>query len=597
VLLQRLRDFSERLDLPPSMYALTPIRWLIQLDGNGQFRGFVQTTGSGRGKDRGKEYFAPHITRASGVRAKLLADNAEYVLGLARKANKLGRVAKCHANFVELVGDCARETGAPGVFAVERFLAELDPIALDLPQDFDAGDGLTFAVEGELPIHDERVQRYWAAVTAGAGLQREAARGATVGECLVCGERKPVERRMPFPLKGIPGGQKSGTALISANEDAFESYGLKASRVAPTCRECAERFMKSANWLLRDEGSHLVVGPLVFLFWTRSQSPFSVVELLSRPSSDQVRELISAAWTAREGATRFDAEPFYAVALSASGGRAVVRDWMETTVPAVQRNLARFFALQRIVDPESPESPKPYGVYTLARSTVRDATPGARRPRSEPPAEVLAVLLSFALRGGRLPWGLLAQAIRRNRAGRNRAGQLVTRPRASLIKMVLLSQAAGPYKEEEMVQTDTQNRDPAYLCGRMLAVLEKIQRKAIPSARATLIDRFFGTASSAPASVFGTLLRMTQPHLAKLRKEKPRTFEALQKRIQDIVYPDLQSFPKTLTLQQQGLFSLGYYHERAEDRAAGIAGRLAKERAGEAEEEDEDEDEDERQTE
>lgn len=126
-----------------------------------------------------------------------------------------------------------------------------------------------------------------------------------------------------------------------------------------------------------------------------------------------------------------------------------------------------------------------------------------------------------------------------------------------------------------MVQLDTSNQDPAYLCGRLLAVLERIQQIAIPGAGATITDRFYGTFSSAPASVAGSLLRKSQAHLAKLRKERPGAERALQSKLEEIQI-SLPSFPRTLTLEQQGLFGLGYYHQRAQDRADAIARKQEK---------------------
>ena len=129
-----------------------------------------------------------------------------------------------------------------------------------------------------------------------------------------------------------------------------------------------------------------------------------------------------------------------------------------------------------------------------------------------------------------------------------------------------------------MAQIDPDNTNPAYLCGRLLAVLESVQYAAIPGAGATITDRFFGTASSAPALVFGRLLRGAQAHLGKLRRERPGTYVALQRRLEE-VQANLTSYPKTLTLEQQGLFALGYYHQRAADRSAANAYKQSKEGA------------------
>jgi CRISPR-associated protein Csd1 len=181
-------------------------------------------------------------------------------------------------------------------------------------------------------------------------------------------------------------------------------------------------------------------------------------------------------------------------------------------------------------------------------------------------------LLSVALGGGPVPKDLLFEAVRRCRA----AGE-VTRPQAALIKMVLLSErerqgGGASMADQELVRLDPGNQSPAYLCGRLLTVLEAIQRAALPDINATIVDRYFGTASSAPAAVFGKLLRGAQPHLGKLRRDKPGSYRALQQRLEE-VQVGLQGFPKTLSLTDQGLFALGYYHQRAADRAGAAAAR------------------------
>jgi CRISPR-associated protein Csd1 len=84
----------------------------------------------------------------------------------------------------------------------------------------------------------------------------------------------------------------------------------------------------------------------------------------------------------------------------------------------------------------------------------------------------------------------------------------------------------------------------------------------MPGVNATIVDRFYGTASSAPASVFGRLMRGLQPHLSKLERDRKGAWVGLQRRMEEVTR-DLGTFPRTLTLQEQGLFALGYYHERA----------------------------------
>ena len=584
MLLEKLREYSDRLDLAPPMYLKSPIKWLIDLDKTGKFLSFVPTSEGKEGrKDRGKVFDAPHAGRSSGVKAKLLADTGEYVLGLAREKDKQERVDKCHRAFIDQVQDCATVTNEPAVNAVLKFMEKMKSSNIQLPDGFDPGDTLTFRVNGVMPIQLKTIQDYWASVASDAD-DRDAEAAKEFMECLICAQLRPPVRRHQFKIKRIPGGQSSGMAMISANVPAFESYGLEASLIAPTCQDCGERLTKAANTLIEGEGTHITVGPLVYVFWTKEEQAFSVASLLSRPEPDEVRALIHSVFSGTVGATKIETTPFYATAFSASGGRVVVRDWLETSVERAKKNIARWFALQSIIGTWGETETQPFPIQGYLRKEVKQWVEGLaecivprikqRRDIQDVNPNVPKVLLHMALKGGALPLWLLFQAV-----NRNRAEQGITRSRAALIKMVLLSQKSDFTQEGTMVELDSDNKTPAYLCGRLLAVLEAIQRAAIPGAKATITDRFFGTASSAPASVFGRLIRGSQPHLGKLRKDRRGTYEALEKRLEE-VQVGLPGFPKTLTLEEQGLFGLGYYHQRAADRAAAFAHKQSEEEKG-----------------
>jgi CRISPR-associated protein Csd1 len=321
----------------------------------------------------------------------------------------------------------------------------------------------------------------------------------------------------------------------------------------------------------------------VYLFWTKDGA-WSPVSILANPEPGEIRTLLVSAFGGDRAALRAEDGPFeeafYATSFSASGARVVVRDWLETTVPRAKANLARYFRLQQLIGEWGEadadflplqgywaSDPKPRWRDGLVES-VAPPRQGRRDVNKLSPA-VPQALLRVALHGGQLPEGLLYQAVQRNQAE-----QGVTRPRAALIKMVLLSQAH--YPEDTMTELEPNNADPAYRCGRLLAVLEALQRAAIPGTKATVTDRFFGTASSAPASVFGRLLRGAQAHLAKLRKEAGGSYGAYQEKLEEI-QQGLRCFPPLLKLQDQGKFCLGYYHQRAADRAAARAAREARE--------------------
>jgi CRISPR-associated protein Csd1 len=554
MLLQRLVEYADRqADLTPPLYTMEWVRYVVELDKSGELLNPQPVDLSEQNSKRGQRRPVPNVQRTVAIKPLLLADNAEYTFGLAREKSQPERVENCHAAYVALLEECVTETADPFAAAVLSFLHS-DPVSqLDLPEDFDRSEKIIFRIKDVFPHRQPAVQQFWARhnapKTTGADATLEM-------QCIVCGEEKPVVKRLRGKVKGIPGGQPSGTAVISANKPAFESYGLEASHIAPICLECGDRFTKAINHLLRDDSSHVWFSSLLFAFWTREDVGFNVAGWLKDPEPQDVRDLVEGVRTGRTAAD-VDETAFYGVSLSGSGGRAVVRDWIDTTVGQAKSSLANWFQRQQIVDAWGDEH-RPLGIYALAGATVRDL-------KDLPPPTIRA-LLAAALTDTPLPWDLLAQAVRRNCAERD-----VTRPRAALIKLVLTSQYKR--RESNMVQLQTDHPEPAYHCGRLLAVLEQTQRAAIGSnISATIVDRFYGTASTAPASVFGRLLRGAQPHLSKLQRDRPGAAYAIQERMEEIMAA-LPAFPRTLDLKQQGLFALGYYHQRAYDRAQARAAK------------------------
>lgn len=434
MLLERLVEYAERVKLPPPMYQNTPIRWVIELDAQGSFLGFISTAGEEKRTQRGKEFTAPHALATSGTTPKLLVGSAEYIFGFEEKSSKRGR--ERHQAFVELVRECVEKTGELSIRTILGFLQNPSLKTMPLPDKFNSAHTFTFRVGGVLPIHLPSVQRFWAERTQ----QKQKAPVGKI-ECLVCGKLSIPLERHPVQIKGIPGRQRSGMALISVNEDAFESYGLSASLTAPMCLTCAQSYANAANALIRDDNSHITIDPLVYIFWTREENPFSPASLLSHPEPEDVKALIGSVYSGRETATRIDTTPFYATAFSASGGRVVVRDWVDTTVDDARRSLARYFVLQNIVDAYGGEG-RPLSLRDLADATVPWRNNRPDRKQLNP--NVCRVLLRLAFEQEPLPMWLLYQAVHRNRAE-----QGPTRPRAALIKMVLLSQDKNLLRREQ----------------------------------------------------------------------------------------------------------------------------------------------------
>lgn len=580
MLLQKLKDYSERLDMPPTLYGEGPLRYIVELDEDGRLLTPKLTDladPSSPVTKNGQRRQLPQIQRSVGIKPLLLADKADYALGFVGPGGKPDRVAECHSAFLELATKCAAATGAAEVAAVVRFLETLDETSLALDEGFNPGGVITFRVAGVMPIDLQPVQRFW------ADTNDPGANDAPRLQCLICGNERPVLDRLQGKLKGVPGGQTAGTAIISANAGAFESYGLEASLIAPTCADCGERFTKAANALLQDRQHRLVMGGAAFLFWTQVETGFDFYGSLDDPQPEQVRELLDSVRSGRR-LPEVDASKFYATVLSGSGGRAVVREWIDIPVGEAKERLAEWFSRQQIVDPYGQPG-SPLGIYALAAATVRDA-----RKDLAPPTP--RSLLRAALTGTPVPPNLLhATVLRcqvREQQGNVRREQ-VTRQQAALVKLALTF--LHPYHPEEdpLTALDPTNPSIGYRCGRLLAVLEQAQRNAIPGVNQTIVDRFYGTASTSPRSVFPRLMQGVQPHIAKLRRDRRGTAEGLNRRIEEIA-AGIPSFPSVLNLEEQGMFALGFYHQRGDDRLRAAEGRARREAAESGDQRDDDHD-------
>lgn len=588
-MLPLLRDYAARLaargKLPPTLYAKRPVRYWIDLTADGDPLGDgPQDTADAdnRAQRRGIRRLAPTVQRTAATRPLLLADTAEYTFGYAgaepgEKAAK--RAAQRHAAYLELLAACHEATGEPAVGAVLRFL-ESSPLERMAPgEDFDASASVSFRVDGQDVVDLPPVMAFW------ADSQRTGDNGGGDAlQCLVCGETRPAERRLKEKIKGIPGGQTAGTALISANAAAFSSYGLEESLIAPVCGECGERFTKGINALLASEDA-VRVGDMAFVSWTREpEHGINMLGLLRRPNDfgDQLDELdaLPHAATPRDFASQFGVrqgkapapldegqqEQLYAAGLSAAGGRAAVRSWHAATVGEAVDNARRWYDRQKIAGAwgERPWTDAGrLGLIQLAGATVRELR--------ELPSTVPRALVEGFLAGGRLPEDLLIRAVRRTQAERG-----VRRNHAALIKMVLRSQPEAE-EEDTLVSLDRESANPAYNCGRLLAELENAQRKAATASgqkiNATIVDRFFGKASTAPGSVFGRLVEGAQPHLSKLERDRPTWYRGIQEQLEEIMDRLAGEFPGVLTPREQGEFVLGYYHQRASNRAEAAAAR------------------------
>ena len=558
MILERLKEFAKRVsdEIPPPGYAKMKIRWIIELDKDGKLLGATKTEGEG-GKPKFVERMAPSKSLtgkvAAGIKAGLFADTAEYVLGKPAEAKdpRPVRLSQMHITFCNSTLACSKALELDVIRAVVRFL-ERDDIATDPKlKEVDGGDWVTFRVDGELPIDFPQVQSYW------SQSQSETKRKGT---CMICGTNAvSLVDLQPVPLKPVPGGQSAGVLLISANTTVFESYGLQHALIAPMCMPCAELSNNAINYLISsDKHSYRVRDQVIFLFWTREMSQFSIPALFGEPTEDSVKALMTSPRTGRAHAAEgVEANAFYMLALSGSGGRAVVRDWIETSLNVVQENLQNYFRSQHVAGGREPYQK----LLALAGATVRDL--------DELAPWVSISLVEHALKGTPLPPALLSVAVRRCAVGKINPGTRrrdhVSAQQAALVKLCLSSWHKHDNHnllEDWMIKLDLNNEEPAYLYGRLFNVLEQIQEAATGG---DSVERTFGTAIMSPVSTLPSQIARSTVHIRKLMRDKRGAainYSKLLSEIQSKLGVD-PAFKKQLDAHEQGLFVLGYWHQHA----------------------------------
>ena len=170
-------------------------------------------------------------------------------------------------------------------------------------------------------------------------------------------------------------------------------------------------------------------------------------------------------------------------------------------------------------------------------------------------------MLRAVLTGSLYPSALYTQTEIRLRAEKE-----INRGKAAIIKAYLLRNVVEQqkdrthvYKEVLDVELNEQSTYLPYRLGRLFAVLEAVQQKANPNINTTIKDRYFNSACATPAIVFPTLLRLAQSHLSKIGGGAEVYYD---KMITELLGDVTQSYPLRLSLQDQGIFQIGYYHQK-----------------------------------
>lgn len=559
MILQELNRYYQRLlgdpdvDIPILGFAAQKIHFCLVLDRQGRLVRVDDIREVQKEKPIPKVLVTPEaVKRSSGIAPNFLWDNTGYVLGADAKGKpeRARQTFQAFKEYQHTIGDNVEDKG---MSAVSVFLDTWQPEkaqGLEYWEEM-AGANIVFRLDGDRQfVHDRPdIKTAWIA-------HRSRMESGVVGVCLVSGEQGPIARLHPS-IKNVRGAQSSGAALVSFNAKAFLSYGKDQNFNAPVSEEIAFAYTTGLNHLLRRGSRQKVqIGDATTVFWTERESPAEgFLGLALDPGEDagqlsQLRLVLEAVRTGkplREVDASLDPDvSFYVLGLSPNASRLSVRFWLVSTVGDMLSNLAQHFSDLAIArsyesDPEYP------AMWRLLKET-------AVQGKSENVSPVLAgAVMRSILTGTLYPQSLLSAVITRIRAD-----QTINYLRAAMIKACLVRKSrrqAIPAMEVTMA-LDQQSTSIAYRLGRVFAVLEKAQKDAVPGANTTIKDRFYGSASVTPRVVFPQLLRLAQHHIAKA--EYGRHTDRM---IEDIMQ-GIEAFPAHLSLEDQGLFAIGYYHQR-----------------------------------
>ncbi len=559
MILQALADYYQRKQADPDPARRLPaygfeekeLPFILEIDGEGRLVQILDTR-SGDGKKKvAQRFLVPKAAKkTSGVKANLLWDTAEYVLGIDTRG-KPERVAKQHAAFRARIDALPEAVQADaGIAAVRAFLDHID---FDLLAACPAWEEikttnplLSFRLHGDVELICERP-----AVTALAGDEPDD--DATV-TCLISGERAAPER-LHAAIKGVWGAQSSGANIVSFNLDAFDSYGKSQGANAPVGKAAAFAYTTALNHLLAKGSSQRIqVGDASTVFWAEEAHELENIfgEVLRDDpdrGADAVRALYRAVETGRF-AVGSDDTRFYVLGLAPNAARIAVRFW--DTAPAIElaRRIKQHF--DDITVAHAPRDPEHLSLFRLLAATA------VQGKADNIPPNLGGEVMRAILEGLPYPATLLNAAVQRCRAE-----QQVSYPRAAAIKAWLNRDArrqrgSNSPRKEFLPMLDPNHPSAAYRLGRLFATLEKIQEEASPGLNATIRDRYYGATSATPVAVFTTLLRLKNHHLGKLNPGRKTQMERLVGEIMD----GIDEIPRHLNLPDQGRFALGYYHQR-----------------------------------
>ncbi len=534
-----------------------------------------------------KRYITPELLlpeqrgNTTVIYSYLIEHRREYIFGLEREKGKnsfktipgkAGKKSK-HDTFCERNLPFFEEIDSDICKAYCNFIRTWNPdlqteneILLQMGANFDNAR-FCFGLDGspEIMLHeDPRVKENYQALLLEEQKEKQATQ--QTGFCSILGERLPI-CEMHDKLKGIG----SQAKLVSFGKDqtdrnAFYSYGKSLGYNCNISEKAMKQYTAALNFLLADNGHHKNFGDMVVVYFAMKQNDaaecdaFSLLfgdfasdqkETVDQETEKDLNQVYNYAKTGvLKDLSGMDPDSiFYVAGLTANSSRICTKFVVRNRFGVILEHVAAHQKDIRIL-----EKQKPVSMYWIQKQLVSPKSKDAKVP---PP--LIAGLFASILNGTRYPDALLATVIARVKTDTDETQQKkVNHIRAGLIKGCLNRKAK---KEEITMSLNLDNTNQAYLCGRLFAVLEKIQQDASGgNLNRTIKDSYFSSACSKPATVFPKLIQLSQHHLKKIKaKEKYVVF--YQNLCGDIIDQLEDAFPNTFSLDEQGKFIIGYYQQ------------------------------------
>lgn len=587
----------------PDGYSGVGIHALIALTEDGAVDSIVdcQETEIYTVKDKPKErkvsktMLFPKRPNKPALNANIIEHRPRYIFGLTydSKTSSLSTTkkesdytinqklfAKSNLEFIEGIN-------TPLVNAYRRFLEQWVPenqLKNEILLGFGTGlndDGFAFCLAGrpDKLLHDEpKIKEKWEQMYAASAVSDD----AQSAQCCITGEYLPIER-VHAKITGLPGGSPMGNTMVSYKNAAEESYGKKQSFNSCISANAVKKYTEALNYLLADKHHRTLIDETTYIYWAASgdeacNSIFSALAFGDTMDSEHTDEWLDSVFdgiksgrATREivdGIDNINSDvSFYVVGIKPNSARLALKCIYRQSFGKVLQNTIVHYSDMQI----GSGGGKPMSVRTICKELV---SPKSSNDKVSP--ALMAKLFDAIINGTAYPDALLTAVVRRVKTDTDDEKNSyikMNNVRMGLIKACINRSARLKGKQEEIkMSLDLENRDPAYLCGRLFCKLEDIQRRASnDTLNRTIKDAYFSSAATRPAVVFPKLLSLSQHHLAKL---EDKTAYFMDREVTEIIGMMGSVFPSHLTLKEQGVFMLGYYqqkNQRFEKKAAAKA--------------------------